>query len=168
MAFQKTIILSMLALSAAFGIRAQTFKMPVLRPYELGAKANVQFPDSVPEWYRTNSSAMELTDLPKKYPYRTVAYYRYGLLNTLHVVFGETGEGLSPEGYEEIKNILLKLWDGYPTGKANGRRGLENLVQVWETNEFRMEWTYKYQPGSTTRKMGWLYIYMRGTHVESY
>jgi len=163
----KTLFLGLLIACSGM-CRAQTFKMPVLGPYELGGKVTVQFPDSVPEWYTKRSAAMELTDLPKKYPYRTVAHYRYGLLNTLHVVFGETGDGLTVEGYEEIKNILLKLWGDYPNGKANGRRGLENLVHVWETQEFRMEWTLKPQPGSTIHKMGWLFVYMRDTHVESY
>jgi hypothetical protein len=152
------------AFSAA-GQGADTLTYPVLSPYRLGAKGSLRLPENMPEGvFWLTSAKMELTDLPQKYPYRTVAYFDAGRLITLHVIFGEK-EGLSQEDYESLNHLFLKRWD-YPTRMMKGRRG-NPLTQVWETRDFRIEWIYKNQQDSA-KKIGWLFIYTRDHYVESY
>lgn len=152
----------------AIPVFAQEYKMPVLFPYELGAKGDIIIPEEVDgKLYAKKSNKMEIKDLPKNIPYRSIAFFENDKLFTLHVLFGDTGEGLSLENYQSIKKILHKLWD-YPSGTMNGRRGMDNLVEVWETTDFRIEWTYKKQAGSETKKMGWLFIYTRDKFIEEY
>lgn len=147
---------------------AQEYKMPIFSPYELGAKGDVVLPEGIGDkLYVKKSDKMEIRDLPKNIPYRSIAFFENEKLFTLHVLFGDTGEGLSLENYQTIKKILHKLWD-YPSGSMNGRRGMDNLVEVWETTDFRIEWTYKKQAGSETKKMGWLFIYTRDKFIEEY
>lgn len=160
-----SLIVSLFLVIPAF---AQEYKMPALYPYQLGAKGDIIIPEEADgKLYVKKSGKMEMKDLPKNIPYRSIAFFENEKLFTLHVLFGDTGKGLSLENYQSIKKILHKLWD-YPSGSMNGRRGIDNLVEVWETPDFRIEWTYKKQEGSETRKMGWLFIYTRDKFVEEY
>lgn len=165
---KKQIITLIAALFATIPLFAQEYKMPVLFPYELDAKGAIVIPEEIGDkFYVKHSDKMEIRDLPKNIPYRSVAFFENNKLFTLHVIFGDTGKGLSLENYQLIKKILHKLWD-YPSGTMHCRRGIDNLVEVWETTDFRMEWTYKKQEGSETNKMGWLFIYTRDKFIEEY
>jgi hypothetical protein len=147
---------------------AQEYKMPVLSPYELGAKGDIVIPEGIGDkLYLLESNKMEIKDLPKKNAYRSLAFFENDSLITLHVLFGETGDGLSMEDYQSLKNLFHKLWD-YPSLTMKDRKGKGNIAEVWETPDFRIEWIYKKQEGSETRKMGWLFIYTRDHYIESY
>lgn len=147
---------------------AQENKMPVLSPYELGAKGDIVLPEGIgDELFVKKSGKMEMKDLPKNIPYRSVAFFENDSLFSLHVLFGETGDGLSVEDYQSLKKLFHKLWN-YPSLTMIDRRGKGNKVEVWETPDFRIEWIYKKQEGSETKKMGWLFIYTRDHYIESY
>lgn len=153
----------------SFSICAQSKKFPALWPYELGGKGKVAIHDSLLKGnLKSKSAKMELTDLPKDHPYRIVAYFDSTQLISLHVIFGETGDGLSSDAYKSITEILKKLWPDYPSGTIKGRRKLNNIAEVWETMDFRIEWTYMDQPGNTGKKMGWLFMYTRNKYVDHY
>ncbi|WP_343632780.1 hypothetical protein [Fluviicola sp.] len=150
---------------------AQEHKMPVLSPYELGAKGDVALPweingneDEIHAW---NSHKMDIKDLPGDIPYRSVAFFQNDRLFSLHVLFGEAGDGLSKEDYQSLKNLFHKLWK-YPSLTMKDRRGKGNTAEVWETPDFRIEWIYKNQDGPGLNKMGWLFIYTRDHYIESY
>jgi hypothetical protein len=161
-------IILVTTLLAVIPVFAQNDKMPILSPYELNGKGTVKLPENTNgKFFSLASHKMEITDLPKDIPYHSLAFFENDKLFTLHVLFGDTGEGLSLENYQLIKKILHKLWD-YPSRSMNGRRGMDNLVEVWETTDFRIEWTYKNQEGSETKKMGWLFIYTRDKFIEEY
>lgn len=162
-------ILIILVLSFFLSSYAQTDQKPTLLPFELDGSGQVKMPEPVPEgnWSYSTYENIELIDLKDIAPYRIAANFEKDKLYTLHVLFGETEEGLSIEKYEEIKNILIKLWEEFPTGSIKHRRGLGNLCQIWETEKYRMEWIYKNKPDST-KKMGWLFIYTRNKFSKDY
>jgi len=86
------------------------------------------------------------------------------------VLFNETGNGLSYEGFEAIRKALLNLWtpQHYPNGIIRNRRGMGNIAHIWETMDFRVEWTYQKQKNDATKKMGWLFLYTRNQYIEDY
>lgn len=148
-------------------IQPPKYSYPVLEPYELGAKGNVRLPEDKPTGLLClKSDKMELSDMPQIVPYTTTAYFDGGRLISLHVVFGETGEGMSLKQYESLTHLFLKWWK-YPTNRITGRRG-NPYTQVWETPDFRIEWVYKNQKDATGKKIGWLFIYTRDQYIEEY
>jgi hypothetical protein len=147
---------------------SQKPKYPVLFPYELNARGKVQLPMAITDGYQGyRTDKMELRDLPKTYPYRTVAYFNSGKLVALHVIFGENKE-LSFEGFELIRKKLLKLLPFEHTHVMHDYRGIDKTSQVWETEEFRVEWIYQYQNNSTTKRVGWLFMYLRNYDRDTY
>ncbi|WP_179006214.1 hypothetical protein [Winogradskyella forsetii] len=149
-------------------VKAQD-KNPTLKPFELDGLGEITAPDPLPEtgWVIA-SSEMELVDIKTDFPYRLVAYFESKKLISLHVIFGENGDGLPFEIYEKIRNELIKHWDNLPTGFVKDRRKIGNKAQVWETKNYRIEWTYQNQPNSKTNKMGWLFLYNRTHFIEDY
>ncbi|MDP2160594.1 MAG: hypothetical protein Q8K02_08945 [Flavobacterium sp.] len=161
--------LILLFLFVSTNLLAQKLENPVLFPFELNERGNVSLPDPIPEGNLIiESRKMELRDIPKKSPYRTVAYFESGKLFTLHVLFGETNDGLSFDDYLSIRKILKQLWDKYPNQEYNGRYYIGNKSWIWETADFRIEWIYQNQPGSTSKKMGWLYFTSRHKTNDKY
>lgn len=158
----------LLQLMMSFLVIAQD-KNPILKPFELGSLGEITAPDSLPDnGWAMKSSKMRLVDLKTDFPYRIVAYFENKELISLHVVFGENGNGLPFETYEKIRSELIKLWDYMPTGFVEHRRKIGNKAQIWETKKYRIEWTYQNQPNSKTNKMGWLYLYNRTHFIEDY
>ncbi len=165
---KKQLINLLVTVFLAAPLFAQEYKMPVLSPYVLFAKGDIVLPEGIGDkLYLLESNKMEIKDLPKKNAYRSLAFFENDSLITLHVLFGETGDGLSMEDYQSLKNLFHKLWD-YPSLTMKDRKGKGNIAEVWETTDFRIEWIYKDQDGAGDRKMGWLFIYNRGHHISSY
>lgn len=161
-------LLLLLFALASMSLRAQEWKNPALYPYTLFEKGDVALPDSLPEVLAIHSHKMDLRDIPQKYPYRTVAYFDSGQLLTLHVVFNDTGVGLPFDDYVAIRGIFINLWKEYPNKEYNGRYDIKNKSWIWETHDFRIEWIYQNQPGSESKKMGWLYMYSRHKRYPQY
>ncbi len=164
----KNILLSFVLLLVSTSTYAQELPNPVLYPFELFAKGAIIHPDPLPERLVRSSDKMELKDIPQKTPYRTVSYFDNGNLYTLHVLFGESEEGLSFEDYVKIRELLKELWKIYPNLEYNGRYHKSNKSWIWETSGFRIEWIYQNQPNSTDKKMGWLFFYSRQKFSENY
>lgn len=149
-------------------VAQKQYKMPVLAPYELNARGDILLPKGMGDTvFARESREMEIKDLPKNIPYRSLAFFENDSLFTLHVLFGETGDGLSEADYQSLKKLFHKWWD-YPSITKTDRKGKGNIAEIWETLDFRIEWIYKKQDDPETNKMGWLFIYSRDKLIESY
>jgi hypothetical protein len=164
-------LLFIFLLALGGSLHAQAKRYPVLSPFELNDIGSfmAQFPleNGLVSY---SSDTLQLAGLPKRYPYRIVAYFDSCRLISLHVLFNETGNGLSYEGFEAIRKALLNLWapQHYPNGIIRNRRGMGNIAHIWETMDFRVEWTYQKQKNDATKKMGWLFLYTRNQYIEDY
>ena len=164
-------ILFLFSLLINCSLYAQQSKYPVLGPYEIGNKGTINYPDSfLCKGLVVLYDSLEITALPKNYPYRTVAYFDSCRLISLHLLFNESEKSFPYNAFELIKNKLVKLWAPYhyPFGMIKHRRGMGIITYIWETADFRVEWIYKNQPNSTTKKMGWLFLYTRDSFIEDY
>jgi len=148
---------------------SQNTKYPVIFPYELNARGKVKLPFTLSDGFEGyKSDKMELRDLPKSYPYRTMAHFNSGKLIALHVIFCENNQGLSFQGFELIRKRLLKLLPFEHTHVMHDYRGTDKISQVWETDEFRVEWIFQYQHNSSTKRIGWLFMYLRNYNTDTY
>ena len=165
----KLLLFLAFTLTLSFPNYAQKSKYPVLFPYELNARGKAKLPVEPTETYMGyKSDKMELRDLPKTYPYRMVTHFVSGKLVSLHAIFCENNQGLTFQGFERIRMLLLKLLPFEHTHVMHDYRGIDKTSQVWETDDFRVEWIYQYQHNSTTKRIGWLFMYLRNFNTATY